>query len=86
MKRKMKTAATYEAAWFSAGKPHTTAMTIMQTDMPVALTTKSVRRPKRSTAAKAIKEQRNFQVRDVAARILGRSPWRCRLLLKIVVV
>ena len=70
----IKTAATIDAAWFDTGKLVAAAMATIHIDIPVPLRTKSHRLPRRSTAKNAIKEQRNFQVMELAATIAGISP------------
>lgn len=80
----MKVADAIEACLLSDGKLVVTAIGAMQKAMPVPLIVKSARRPRRSIAKKEIKQQRNFQVRAQAARILERLLLMCRFDSKIV--
>ena len=61
-----------DACLLSAGKLVVTAIAAMHTAMPVPLIMNSPRWPRRSIAKKEIKQQRDFQVRAHAARILER--------------
>jgi hypothetical protein len=81
---KIKTADAIEADLFSDPKLVVIAIAAMQTAIPAPLIMNNARRPSRSTAKKAMKQHRHFQVKADAARILERLELMPRFSLKMV--
>lgn len=80
----MKTTDVMETAWRSVSRLVVMANTVMQMHMPIPLTMKTLRRPKRSIAKNGMKLHAHFHVSALAAKMRERSLPNLRFSSKMV--